>query len=94
MIIVSFHYRLPGDPKGEPEGAWREFTSQADASAWLSQRQNKTETSPKGGSTFIYKNLADIPKEVQQWKGAETSIALQKSIVSYLRYKSHERAEK
>lgn len=91
MIIVSFHYRLPGDPKGEPEGAWREFTSQTAASLWLSQRQNKTETSPKGGSTFIYKSLADIPDQVSEWKGAETSIALQKSITSYLRYKSYER---
>lgn len=92
MVIVAFHYRLPADPLGQPEGCWREFDRFLPANAWLFKRQNKTPTSPKGGSVFTFKNLDDIPVTAEQWQNTgEVCPALHKAIVSYCRYKQHER---
>lgn len=92
MIVVAFHYRLPGDPLGQPEGAWREFDGMIKAGGWLFQRSNKTATSPKGCNVYCFKALTDIPKYADQWEGwLDMPPSLMKAIVSYCKYKNHER---
>lgn len=92
MIIVAFHYRLPGDPLGQPAGCWKEFATFALASEWLSKRATKTDTSPKGTSVFSFKTLAEIPAAAEDWPHVKDCCpALYQALVSYIRYKKYER---
>lgn len=92
MIAVAFHFRLSGDPLGQPMGAWREFDGMIKAGGWLFQRSSKTATSPKGCNVYCFKTLADIPQVPEQWEGwKEMPLSLQLSIRNYIAYKEHER---
>lgn len=87
MIYVAFHYRLPTDHKSNLQGCWRKFSGPRNAELWLVQRVSKADSSPQGEIVYVFKNIAEVPDNVDNWPDFEKQpVSLQKAIRSFIYY--------